>query len=349
MVQKPLSSYPRSSSRARICLIACGLLVVAVILLHTTSAFDRLDPFGWKLNRGIETYDFIPTQDEQQCLQGDTLALSKSNLSPIPNVAHFIWGIKNVEVDFMLYLAIRSAMLSLKPTKIKLHYKNINLKNPWLMKLHKDIELVHHDVDEEFQHQIKAGWHPAHIADWLRLRILQEEGGVYLDSDVIVLRSFDGLRNSNKDVVLGHEGGSRWGLCNAVILARRGSDFLERWTASYTTFSDSKWNYHSVLLPKIMADENPNEVCKLAPDVLFWPTWTPKGVDHMHESLSEEQAREVQRTLTANGGSLYQDQLAYHAWSQLGSKYLKKLTPERIRKQDTRFNLMTRRFLSADD
>lgn len=65
------------------------------------------------------------------------------------------------------------------------------------------------------------------------MEILSREGGIYLDTDVYVLKSFTDLLNSPRDILLGHEGGNRYGLCNAVIVSRPGSRFMEIWRESY--------------------------------------------------------------------------------------------------------------------
>lgn len=37
------------------------------------------------------------------------------------------------------------------------------------------------------------------------------------------------------------------GLCNAVIIARRGAEFLKRWLDSYEDFREDRWTEHSVV------------------------------------------------------------------------------------------------------
>uniref|UniRef100_A0A093XU15 Inositol phosphoceramide mannosyltransferase 3 n=1 Tax=Talaromyces marneffei PM1 TaxID=1077442 RepID=A0A093XU15_TALMA len=264
-----------------------------------------------------ESYDFHETSEEAQCFK-NTHALSKS---PIPKVVHFLWGFGNhPEITFMNYLAIRSALISLKPDTLKLHYEELNRDNIWFRRLQDSITLVHHNMTAEYPKQTKEHWQVSHLADALRLDILHREGGIYLDADVIALKSFDTLLHNQRDVILGSEGGDRHGLCNAIILARPNAAFLGQWIDSYSDFVPSEWNYHSVLLPKEMSLDHPSEICTLAPTVFFWPTWTHKHIRYMHEELSEEKVLEVEDLLDAYGGALYSNQLAYHAWSQVARK-----------------------------
>lgn len=300
--------------------------------------------------RRVESYDFQQTAEEISCFSG----VANSSISPIPNVVHFTWGLAPGSISrmsFMNYLAIRSALESLRPDELKLHYAYLDENDPWLMRIREKhhITLVQHDMAREYPEQVKQRWKVSHLADALRLDILFKEGGIYLDMDVISLRPFDDIRHGERDVVLGHEGGDRRGLCNAVILARPNASFIARWIESYRDFSPGEWNYHSVLLPKKLQSmpEHRTQVCPLSPTAFFWPTWTKKHVRYLHEPISDEEAEELERMVEANGGGLYANQLAYHAWNQVArSPYLQHLTPEIVRDKNTRFNVLVRRFVN---
>lgn len=326
--------------------LAASLAICTVLYLSFLS-LQRLD---WPLNpfdngeKQVETFDFKDTADEKRCFRCSERGEASA---PIPNVVHAIW-LNNPNMTFISYLALRSALISLRPDKLKLHHTaSLNEDNVWFQKLRSNLTLVYHDLAAEYPEQLRQKWQVTHLADALRLDVIRREGGIYMDMDVIVLRSFDRLRHCERDVLLGHEGGDRHGLCNALILGRKNAPFIRRWIDSYADFDSGKeWNYHSVILPKKLAWEHPQEVCPLSPTVFFWPTWTEKHVRYMHEPISEAEARDLERTMDANGGGLYANQLAYHAWSQVAwEPYLRDLTPEIVMEEDTRFNVMVRRFL----
>lgn len=223
--------------------------------------------------------------------------------------------------------------------------------NPWIYRLKENVTLVYHPPEEIGKLKDSSGAQkPAHISDILRLLILKEQGGIYLDIDAFALRPFTNVLDSPPGMVMGHEGGNRAGLCNAIMVARADSPFINRWIAEYEDADLSKeWNYHSVILPKRLQLEHPEDICVLPPTSFFWPTWTWHHVDWMHESLSSGEAQYWAKEIERNGGSLFEHQLAYHAWNQMArDRYLRHLTPELIRSQDTRFNLMVRRFLQDD-
>lgn len=181
----------------------------------------------------------------------------------------------------------------------------------------------------------------------MRLDLIHNEGGVYMDMDVILLRSFDRFRYNERDIILGYEGGDRHGLCNAVIVGRKNASFVTRWMESYIDFKPfNEWNYHSVILPKKLGEAHLDEICMLSPTAFFWPTWTDSHIRYMHEEISESEATQVEDVIRRNGGGLYPNQLAYHAWSQVAwDPYLQHLTPNVVLTRNTRFNILARRFL----
>ncbi|KJZ73444.1 hypothetical protein HIM_07238 [Hirsutella minnesotensis 3608] len=338
----------------------------------------QTNPFSGQ--REVER-DFSPTPQELACLNGsfppDQLGHSTptpSAAEPIPNIVHFIFlqrlPSRRAEGDFgfLHYLAIRSAIVSLNPDAVYLHYGYISSppsritasrkfytdkedllvsKNHWIQRLKSQVELKRYTkpLDGSIRHS-------AHVADTVRLELLLEHGGIYLDIDAFALRPFGRALNvpRPRSVLLGWEGGDRHGLCNAVIAARANSTFIDRWLKTYDHADlNREWNYHSVILPKNLAAAHPDEVCELPPDAFFWPTWTWRHITWMHEPLSDAEATHWSKRIEDTGGSLFDNQLVYHAWSQMArDRYLKRLTPDIIRKEDTRFNLMIRRFVEDD-
>ena len=81
-----------------------------------------------------------------------------------------------------------------------------------------------------------------------------EFGGIYLDRDVLPVKSFDPLRVY--DLVLGRElPGS---LANGIIVARKGAPFLRIWHETYRDYRPKKWAYNSVSVPSLLSDLLPH-------------------------------------------------------------------------------------------
>ncbi|EJU03629.1 hypothetical protein DACRYDRAFT_87837 [Dacryopinax primogenitus] len=106
--------------------------------------------------------------------------------------------------------------------------------------------------------------HYAHKADVLRMQIMLQFGGVYLDQDTFVLRSFDRAGLFTQSTVLAmeadpYEEWEEWepgGLCNAIMVSRPEAPFLQRWFSTYRTFNESghEWAEHSVAMPWVRPD-----------------------------------------------------------------------------------------------
>lgn len=291
----------------------------------------------------IESFNFEPTHEERRCVDSPP-----TSLNPIPNTVHFIW-LSNPDLTFMNYLAIRSAMISMMPEKIVLHYTSLNKGNKWFVKLQESLTLVKHDLKKEYAPQIEESWLLDHISDIMRLDILQKEGGIYLDMDVISLQPFAPLLHSEEDVVLGSTGGNRHGLGNGIVLGRSGSTFIKHWRESYKTFSSEQWNQQSVAAPKKLSHQFPEEICSIAPSSFFWPTWTKRHLEFMHTPLTEKESVDFHETLAFFSGSMHPGQMAYHTWSQTAASYLEGLTPQKVGSEATRFNILVRRFIDWDN
>ena len=68
------------------------------------------------------------------------------------------------------------------------------------------------------------------------------------------------------------------GLCNAMMMSRPNSRFVQRYYASYATFSMDQWNYHSVVLPGKLARHFQDEISILDHKAFFWPLWDTVGL-----------------------------------------------------------------------
>ncbi|MCX6550831.1 MAG: glycosyltransferase [Acidobacteria bacterium] len=217
---------------------------------------------------------------------------------------------------------------------------------------------------------------PAHMADVIRLQMLQRYGGVYLDTDVICINPLEPLMRHA--CVMGMEPGT--GLCNAVILAQPGCEFLHRWEQQYQDFRTERWNYHSVVLPWKLAREHPETIHVADQYAFFYPTHS----DPSHSYLwgGRPDWRDVTVRLVKNVGRLTQMRLlgerdamklAYyktfhalrgahwhyerlrksyclHLWESLWSeRYLKAVSPGFLQVDGGHFARVMRERLTADE
>lgn len=221
------------------------------------------------------------------------------------------------------FVCIASAVQTFKPTEARLYFE-FEPQGFWWHQTRQLIDCEQIAAPREiFGRPLN---HPAHRADITRLERLIDKGGVYLDTDVFVHKTFDHLRGHS--VVLGREGDVRHAkLCNAVILAEPQAKFLLRWYDEYRDFRGSggpkHWNEHSVLRPAALAERFPEEVTILSNRAFFWPLFDDAGLRAIFEQESPIVAEET---------------LATHLWeNKAWHRYLQFLTPADVRERSGNF------------
>jgi hypothetical protein len=120
------------------------------------------------------------------------------HLSPrVPRVVHYIISDRRTHFfDWTCYLSVRAAFTHIKPSKVIFHiYDSVEPFGQWWEETKKlGVTLQPFgikDVPQELN-GIKVTL-PAHVADLRRFQILAEQGGIYMDTDHIMLRAIDDL------------------------------------------------------------------------------------------------------------------------------------------------------------
>ena len=192
----------------------------------------------------------------------------------IPNIIHFVFGFKKQteEFHFVYYIAILSAFLVNKPDKIYFYYHYEPYGKYW-DKIKQYLELIKVELPTHIgKKQIK---HFAHKADKVRMDILYEKGGIYMDIDTISIKPYTHLLNNK--CVLGFEYGLKNeinGICNAIMLTEPKSEFFKLWIQSYENdFQPDGWGESSIELPFKIYQNNKNLVNIQKPEVFFYPGW----------------------------------------------------------------------------
>ena len=84
-----------------------------------------------------------------------------------------------------------------------------------------------------------------HQSDIIRINVLKECGWIYLDSDVLILKSLRTLMCY--DLVLGKQDKRR--LCNNFIMSVKDAPFLEKWIYEYENDYRKDWGYNNIKMP----------------------------------------------------------------------------------------------------
>ncbi|XP_046329135.1 uncharacterized protein LOC124112966 [Haliotis rufescens] len=177
-----------------------------------------------------------------------TSLLNKSDHFVVPNIVHFVWFGEDLKFRFHHLLSIKSAYSILKPDRILFHCNHKPVGKWW--KVIKQTIPILRIVDRKAPTEIYGNMviRSEHKSDIARIQILQKYGGIYMDTDVIALKSFNPLRHYG--ITMGIEyHGTPGRLNNGIIVSAPNATFLSLWLNTYRNFSKREWDYHDSIIP----------------------------------------------------------------------------------------------------
>jgi hypothetical protein len=252
------------------------------------------------------------------------------------------------------YLAIESARQCNNPDTIYFHYQYEPEGEFWDMakphlKLNKIIAPT-----EIYGNKL---YHVAHQSDIVRLEMLRDIGGIYMDLDTISKKPLHEFRTEK--FVIGQEFTPQVhfsvlkkimkcftrrslypilnpkisGLCNAIMMSEKNSDFINLWLESYKTFRskgrDEFWAEHSIIMPLELSKRYPETLCVLGPYHFHYPIYDEKSMDMLFNKTID-----------------FKEAYVHHLWeSYTWDIYFKDLTINTIKSTDNSYNIIARNYI----
>jgi len=248
------------------------------------------------------------------------LAAEFDGVGQVARVFHFVYGLKDSgDLPYFAYLAMKSA-LHFNPGWHAILYCRYEPRGEYWERLRNAVQVIR-IPDFEFFNNARLH-HYAHKADVIRLIAINQVGGVYLDVDTITRRSFEDLRDAQFCMGIQAAGpNSVPGLCNAVMIGQAEADFSTRWLEHYDYFRskgrDDLWDYHSVKLPMLLAEEAPETIRVLSYRAFFFPLWN---------SIEKELFNERRHRLGASLADAY----CFHLWNGFTAELLSRVNERYI-------------------
>ena len=172
----------------------------------------------------------------------DTLYV-KNNLS-IPKIIHLIY-FKGIEFEKFHYECIKSMLINMPNYKIII-YNDIEPENNKFwddIKKNPMVSIEYISPPDHFD-----GFPLKFIqykADVIRLELLYKYGGIYLDLDMLIIKNFENIINTGKDLYISEEGDKGGGLINAFLACKPNNGFVKKWLDSFKTgLRMNNWAYH---------------------------------------------------------------------------------------------------------
>ena len=198
----------------------------------------------------------------------------------VPNIVHFVWLWDKPEpYKFRQLLGGLSVVRVLKPCAIVFWNAGFLPTGPWWEEFVGNITAAATKFGTLFftpnitTPQViadKKVSYEAHKSDIVRLYAIKYFGGIYLDFDVIALKSFAPLRCY--DMTMGRESSN--GIPNNIMLAVPYAKFIDLWLDKYNRdFRPRKWGYNSVKVPNQMLNTTTAGLVHVEEDSINRPNW----------------------------------------------------------------------------
>jgi hypothetical protein len=199
--------------------------------------------------------------------------LEPMTVDRIPRIAHFVFGLAPSEEPFHLvhYLAIASCLGLVQPDEVHVHCHELPYGFYWdlirpRVTLHR-VEPVPEVTDFAYPDPGVARYSYAHHADFVRLDVLAEYGGLYADIDTLFVAPIPdelwqapAVIGREADVLDPATGRDRESVSNALLLAAPGSTFVKTWRAEMPGALDGSWSAHSCFLAHDLTARIPDAV-----------------------------------------------------------------------------------------
>ena len=191
----------------------------------------------------------------------------------VPNIVHYVWfGGSRSRFRFDNMVAVLSAYKIIRPEAIYFHCDKPPSGPYWkFVKQIPTLQVKHRKPPRNlFGEKTKSPMYETSDSDIARVQILLEYGGIYLDTDVIVVNPLDDLRQH--PCTIGLETATR--ACGGVILGKKKAPFLYLWLNSFLDdYRVKTWAYNSGIVPGKLARRYPDLV-HVVKKKFHRPNWT---------------------------------------------------------------------------
>ena len=259
-------------------------------------------------------------------------------LSSIPNIVHMM-KTDPIPDNFHLihYLSVLSVAKNCRPHKI-LFYSSVEPSSPWWMKAKPFVQFVLASPPSQL------GGKPlrlaSHQSDAWRTSLLREQGGIYMDWDVICLRSFLPLLDNFAVIAREkHVPHFREVTGSAVVLSRPSSSFISAWAeAMEVEYDPSCYACHAIVASHRIALASPQLV-----RVLDYPSFYSPGWDNLTFLFDPRSPQEPDPSASAFRNSyaihLFESHENYQKWAHTLTSL------KQISSVETNFNRIVRKLL----
>lgn len=224
-----LFSFPRL-------IILVVVIVVLVLLLKPSEVDYGFLPYRQELFDTVANSAFNGFNNETGTENGEYI---------VPNIIHFLF-FDIYELSFVDAVCVLAAFKNQRPENIYFHTNVEEFKGHYWEKLKSTpglrIEIRKVTLpDKIFGQKFSSKNHRWHAGDVIRIKILMEYGGIFLDNDSYLVKSLDEFRKF--EMTLGWPEGQYLG--TQVLVAHKDARFLHLWLETYRQYYPNRWYFNA--------------------------------------------------------------------------------------------------------
>lgn len=158
------------------------------------------------------------------------------------------------------------------------------------------------------------------LSNLIRLAVLYKYGGVYLDTDFIIMKDFSGLRNS-----IGAQSNDKFGnwtrLNNAVLVFDKNHPLLYKFMEEFaSTFDGNKWGHNgpylvSRVVSRVASRQEYNFT--VLPPMAFYPVYWTHVAGFFMRPVNQGRSKWVEAKLLQLSGETY----GVHLWNKQSNRF----------------------------
>lgn len=242
-------------------------------VFHSLSRTDNASDV-YEANFGDKCVDnFI-----QQCCRGP---------HRVPNVVHYVWYMRE-ELTFVGFLSLLGVIRFINPCAIIFHGDKIPHGVYWDFVVDISPNIIHLKRDRPKFYAGQKIKHKEHSSDIMRIEALIQYGGIYMDTDTIIVKSLESLMNY--PCVMSNQSSGLMG--SAFVMAEKNATFLQLWMDGYRhDYQSSQYTYNAMVYPKKVARK--------------------------HSDLIHIEYATISRPKDMIGGKIYYTKYATYDWSYI--------------------------------
>ena len=202
----------------------------------------------------------------------------------VPNIMHMVWLYgRDHTFNFIQYLSGLSMLRFIRPCTILFWYdghapvgENWEIFTARVTAQNIRFEMLQITTPQSIWGKKIA--YPEHKSDVIRFEALKNFGGMYLDSDVLIVRTTDPLRCF--DFTMGRQKDD--GLTNNVMFAVPQSPFLEKVIDNYKNYAQKEYAFNNVRYPSVLSRKFP-QLIHVETDSINRPNFLPNELKTIFE------------------------------------------------------------------